>query len=132
MRWSLHAIIQYKCISGKWKCLLLFLPQGARRVEKFFCCQSSVQTYAKGSKHFAFALIHLLASFQNTQIVLELLATEVYGKNICMWGRQNLHFIKAVWLLPCKLLSKIVLCYCYKVLKFHLQDNGCSEEQDLA
>lgn len=25
-----------------------------------------------------------------------------------------------------------MLCFYYKVLKFHFQDNGCSEEQDLA
>lgn len=94
-----------------------------------------MQTYAKGSKCFAFALVHLLISFQNTPIVLELLATEVYGKKICMWEGQNLHFIKAVWLLPrklCKTVLLLLLCFYYKVLEFHFQDKGCSEEEDLA
>lgn len=57
-----------------------FPPQGVRKVEKCFCRQSSVQTFTKGSKCFTFTLVHLLVLFQNTQIVLELLATEVYGK----------------------------------------------------
>lgn len=69
-----------------------FPPQGVRKVEKCFCRQSSVQTFTKGSKCFTFTLVHLLVPFQNTQIVLELLATEVYGKKKLHVGETKFAF----------------------------------------